>query len=138
MVVAIRTPHYRGWCTVAPDAANHGVVDEAVQEYIDAIAPEYRPLFDRVHRLIFEVRPDVAVVISYAIPTYKVGRSRLYVGAWKHGISLYGWGQGRDGGFTDRHADLRTGKGTIQLRPEDAAEITDDELRDLVRAVLAE
>jgi hypothetical protein len=26
-------------------------IDEAVQEYIDAVAPERRPLFDRVHHL---------------------------------------------------------------------------------------
>ena len=32
-----------------------GAMDDAVREYIDAIAPEHRPLFDRLHRLILEV-----------------------------------------------------------------------------------
>jgi hypothetical protein len=58
------------------------------------------------------------------------------VGAWKHGVSIYGWPQDRDGGFTARHPELRTSKGTIQLRAQDAAGISDDELRDLVRAAL--
>ena len=109
-------------------------MDKAVQAYIDGIAPEHRPLFDRLHRLILAAHPDAAVILSYQIPTYKVGNRRLYVGVWKHGVSIYGWQ--RDGGFTSRHPALTTSKGTIQLRPEDAAGIPDDELRELVRAAL--
>ncbi len=111
-------------------------MDDAVRDYIHAIAPEHRPLFDRLHRLILEAHPDAAVVISYQIPTYKVDRRRLYVGVWKHGLSIYGWEQGRDAGFTARHPELKTSKGTIRLRPHDAASIPDDELRDLVHAAL--
>jgi uncharacterized protein YdhG (YjbR/CyaY superfamily) len=111
-------------------------MDEAVRNYIDAIPPEHRSLFDRLHRLILEVHPDAAVVLSYQIPTYKVGRQRLFLGVWRHGVSIYGWQQGRDAGFTDRHPELKTGKGTIRLRPDEAAAIPDDELRDLVRAAL--
>jgi uncharacterized protein YdhG (YjbR/CyaY superfamily) len=113
-------------------------MDDAVQAYIDAIAPEHRPLFDRVHRLILEARPDAAVVLSYQIPTYKVGRQRLFVGVWKHGVSIYGWQEGRDGGFSALHPGLRTSKGTIRLRSEDAAAIGDEELRELARAALAD
>ncbi len=111
-------------------------VDQAVQDYIDAVAPEHRPLFNRLHLLILHVHPDAAVVLSYQIPTYKAGRRRLYLGAWKHGVSIYGWQQGRDAGFTSRHPELKTSKGTIQLRPDDAAAISDEEFRDLVRAAL--
>lgn len=111
-------------------------VDEQVQGYIDAIAPGHRALFDRIHRLTLQAYPDAAVVLSYHIPTYKLGRRRLYVGAWKHGISLYGWDQDRDGGFLTRHPELKSGRGTIRLRPEDAGAISDDEFRDLVRAAL--
>jgi uncharacterized protein YdhG (YjbR/CyaY superfamily) len=113
-------------------------MDDAVRDYIDAIAPEQRPLFDRINRLVFEAHPDGAVVLSYKIPTYKVGRRRLYVGVWKHGVSFYGWEEGRDAGFAARHPELTTGKGTLQLRPDAAAAISDDELRDFVRAALNE
>jgi uncharacterized protein YdhG (YjbR/CyaY superfamily) len=112
------------------------VMNEAVQGYIDAIAAEHRPMFDRLHRLILAAHPDAAVVLSYRIPTYKVGNRRLYVGAWKHGLSIYGWHQGKDDAFTSRHPTLKTSKGTLQLRPEDAAVIPDSELSDLVRAAL--
>jgi uncharacterized protein YdhG (YjbR/CyaY superfamily) len=111
-------------------------VDDAVRAYIAAIPPQHRALFDRVAGLIADVHPDVSVGISYQMPTYRVGDRRLYVGVWKHGISFYGWGQGEDGGFLDRHPELRSGRGTIRLRPDDAAAIPDTELRDLIRAAL--
>jgi uncharacterized protein YdhG (YjbR/CyaY superfamily) len=111
-------------------------MDDAVRAYIEAITAEHRSLFERLHRLILAAHPDAEVVLSYQIPTYKVGKRRLYVGAWKHGVSIYGWQQGLDSGFTARHPELRTSKGTIRLRPEDAAGIPDDELYDLVRVAL--
>jgi uncharacterized protein YdhG (YjbR/CyaY superfamily) len=111
-------------------------MDAAVRDYIDNIAPEHRPVFDRVHRLILAAHPDATVVISYQIPTYKVGDRRLYVGAWKHGLSIYGWKQGSDAGFTSRHPELKTSTGTVQLRPEDAALIPDEELSELLGTAL--
>jgi uncharacterized protein YdhG (YjbR/CyaY superfamily) len=111
-------------------------MDADVRAYVEAIPPEHRPLFDRLHGLILGVHPDAAVTISYQMPTYKVGRHRLYVGAWAHGLSLYGWGQGRDGGFAERHPELLSGKGTIRLRPADADAVPDDDLRALITAAL--
>lgn len=112
-------------------------MDKAVEDYIQAIPEEHRPLFDRVHNLILEIHPEARVVLSYKIPTYKVGGQRIYLGAWKHGLSIYGWGADRDGGFASRHPDLITSKGTIQLSARDAAAVPDDELRGLIRAALA-
>jgi hypothetical protein len=111
-------------------------VDKTVQAYIDGIAAEHRPLFDRLHRLILDVHPDADVILCYDMPTYKVGRRRLFLAAWKHGVSLYGWRRDHDAGFTARHPALKSGKSTIQLRPADAAGIADDEFRDLARAAL--
>jgi uncharacterized protein YdhG (YjbR/CyaY superfamily) len=113
-------------------------MDAAVQEYVDAIDPLFRPLFDRLHELILGAHPDAVVVLSYGMPTYRVGRRRLHVGVWRHGVSLYGWAQEAVAAFTARHPQLRTSKGTIQLRPEEAATVSDDELRELIRAALGE
>jgi hypothetical protein len=111
-------------------------MNESVRAYVDAVDPACRPLFDRMHQLIMAAHPDADVVLSYQIPTYKVGKRRLYLGAWQHGISIYGWGQGRDGGFIERHPELRTSKGTIRLRPQDAAAVADEDLASLVKAAL--
>jgi hypothetical protein len=111
-------------------------IDEAVLGYIDGIAADHRPLFDRIHGLIVRAHPGVTVVLSYGIPAYKAGRRCLYLGVWKHGVSIYGWRQGEDGGFVDRHPALKTSTGTIRLRPQDAAGISDDELLELARTAL--
>lgn len=112
-------------------------VDPAVQDYIDAIPEERRPLFDRLHRLILEIHPDATVRVAYKMPTYDVGERSLHVASWSHGLSIYGWEIGRDDGFAARHPDLDTGKGTLKLRTKAMATIEDDELRGLLRAVLA-
>jgi uncharacterized protein YdhG (YjbR/CyaY superfamily) len=111
-------------------------MDEAVQSYINGVDPAYRPLFDRIHGLILAAHPEAAVVLSYQMPTYKVGRRRLSVGVWQHGLSIYGWRQDRDGGFVAGHPELKTSRGTIQLRPQDAAALADDELLGLVSGAL--
>lgn len=112
-------------------------MDDAVRQYIEAIPTEHRPLFDRLHRLVLEVCPEAAVVLSYGMPTYKAAQRRLFLGVWAHGVSIYGWDQAQDGGFVARHPRLKTSTGTIRLRPEDAAAIPDGEFRDLLRAALA-
>ena len=112
-----------------------GVMEDAVRGYRDEIASEYQPVFDRLHRLITGTCPDAEVVLSYGMPTYRIGRRRLNVAVWEHGLSLY-VSPSRDGGFSARHPQLAAGKGTIKLRPEDTARIPDAEFEDLVRAAL--
>jgi len=111
-------------------------IEPEAQAYIDAIPPEQRPLFDRMDAVIRAVHPDVDVVLSYKMPTYRAGERSLHVGVWKHGISLYGWNEGRDGGLIDRHPELSSGKGTLRITPAAANDITDDELRALVEGSL--
>jgi hypothetical protein len=118
-----------------PDGTD-GRMDEGVREYIDAIPAGHRPLFDRLHQLILTAHPDATVSLSYKMPMYKVGDRRVYLAAWKHGISIYGWQQDNDGGFAARHPRLKTSTGTIRLCPDDAATISDTELLGLLRPAL--
>ena len=108
-----------------------------VAAYVEAIDPARRPLFDRVHRLVLDVHPDAQLVLSYRMPTYVVGAQQLHVGVWKHGLSFYGWQQGRDGGLAERYPRLDNGRGTLKLPLREAAEITDEELRAFLTAVLS-
>jgi uncharacterized protein YdhG (YjbR/CyaY superfamily) len=112
-------------------------MDDAVREYIEAIEPGYRPLFDRLHGLILAEYPEASVVLSYQMPAYKVGKNRLFLAVWKHGVSIYGWQADGNAGFPERHPDLIHSKTTIRLRPEDAEAIPDTEFSDLIRAALA-
>jgi hypothetical protein len=112
-----------------------GVTDEAVRRYLDEMDSEFRPVFDRLHRLVVATCPDAELVLSYGMPTFRIGRCRLNVGVWLHGLSLY-VSPNRDGGFSARHPALAGGKSTIKLRPADAAGIPDAEFQDLFRAAL--
>jgi len=82
-----------------------------VQAYIDRIACEHRPLFDRLHRLIRTVQPDA----DRESPT-ACSATELIA----------------------RHPQLKTGKGTLQPTPATAAGITDPELAWLIRATLTD
>ncbi len=111
-------------------------MERGVAAYIEAIPPQHRKLFDRIHRLILDATPEVALVLSYKMPTYKLGNHRLHLAVWQHGVSIYGWKGHGDGGFTSRHPELQTSTGTIQLKSEDAERISDNEIRELARAAL--
>ena len=112
-------------------------MDEAVRAYIEAIGPEQRPLFDRLHAIVLAEHPDAEVAIAYGMPAYRVGDGRrLNLGVWAHGVSVYGWRADRDGGFAARHPELLSGKSTIRIRPADAEGISDDELRALLGGAL--
>jgi uncharacterized protein YdhG (YjbR/CyaY superfamily) len=110
--------------------------DQAAQQYIDGIADEFRPLFDRLHRVVNDVHPEVVLSLSYGMPTFATGSRKLHIGVWKHGVSIYGSQQGEAASIVARHPTLKTSKGTIRIRPEDADGITDAEFADLVRAAL--
>ena len=111
-------------------------MDQGVADYIDAIAAEQRPLFDRLQRIVLTEHPDAEVALSYGMPAYRLGGRRLNLGVWKHGVSVYGWRADRDGGFVARHPRLSSGKGTIRIGPKDADSISDDELRALLGGAL--
>lgn len=130
------TPRSQAAAAEGKDLRAGTPMDPAVIAYIDAVPPQHRVLFDRVHRLILDSCPGATVVLSYGMPTYQVRTRRLHVGVWKHGVSVYGWKAHGDGGFTARHPDLRTSTGTIHLRSDTATAIADHEIRDLARAAL--
>jgi hypothetical protein len=111
-------------------------VDEDLAAYIEGIPGEQRPLFDRLHTIVLAEHPDAEMALSYGMAGYRVDRRRLNLGVWKHGVSVYGWRNDRDGGFVARHPRLSSGKGTIRISPRDAEEISDEELRALLGGAL--
>lgn len=111
-------------------------VDAAAEAYIDGLAPEPRALFDRVHRLVGEEVPSATVTVAYEMPTYVAGDHQLHVGAWSHGLSLYGWREEDATSVLARHPRLSSGRGTLRITYDAAADITDAELRRIVAGAL--
>jgi hypothetical protein len=113
-------------------------VDAAAKAYADGIETENRPLFDRIHGLIVGEFPDVEVGISYQMPVYRRAGRSINVGAWKHGISVYGWGGQEDLSILERHPELSSGRGTLRITRTVADDISDAELVELIRSALGD
>ncbi len=107
-----------------------------VRAYIEAIDPAQRPLFDRMDGIVRRAHPEVEVALAYGMPAYRVGARRLNLGAWKHGVSVYGWRKDRDGGFARRHPELASGKSTIRISAAAGARLSDEELAGLLGGAL--
>ena len=61
-----------------------------VDEYIDALPDDVRPLMEGVRRSIHTVVPDIGETISYQMPTFTLdGKPLVHVAAWKKHIGLY-------------------------------------------------
>jgi hypothetical protein len=112
-------------------------MDAGVQEYIDGIDPANRPLFDRINGLILGEFPDAEVGIAYKMPVYRLGDRSLNVGAWKHGVSFYGWVEDASLSVLRSHPELASGKGTLRIPRKLADDITDDDLIEVIRNGLA-
>lgn len=67
-------------------------MNKEVQQFVDAVSDERRPLLDQLHSLILSLYPDAEVVISYGIPTYKAKGGRVGLGLWKGGVTLHTFG----------------------------------------------
>ena len=66
----------------------------SVDDYIAAQPVEAQRRLRELRTIIREAAPDAAEVISYGMPTYKLGRSRVHFGAAKQHCALYGVGDG--------------------------------------------
>jgi len=113
-------------------------MDAAARAYIEGIDPANRPLFDRISRLIVGEFPDVEVGIAYQMPVYRRAGRSVNVGAWKHGVSVYGWGHAEGLSILVRHPELSSGKGTLRIPRTLADDISDAELVELVRSALGD
>jgi uncharacterized protein YdhG (YjbR/CyaY superfamily) len=106
-------------------------VNDEVRRYIDAIPATHRPLFDSLQALIFELHPDAEMLFSYKLPTYKVGKKRVYLGTWKGGVSIHAVAVDP---FKAKHPAIKTGKGSINFKFRD--ELPEDDVREVIREAL--
>ncbi len=105
---------------------------DAVTDYVEALDPDHRRLFDRIHALIVDAIPDSVVTISYQIPIYRVGR--LHVGLNAHrrgGVTLTTTSPDHIAEFKRRHPGFRTGRASIQFDFGD--DLPEDDIRDVIR-----
>jgi uncharacterized protein YdhG (YjbR/CyaY superfamily) len=83
-----------------------------VDDYIASQTPEVQPRLRELRAIIRAAVPDAAEVISYGMPTYKLGGRRVHFGAAKHHVALYG---SAIDVYADELGDFQTLKGTVQF-----------------------
>ena len=83
-----------------------------VDEYIATQAAAAQPRLRELRAIIRAAAPQATEVISYGMPTYKVGGRRVHFGAAKGHCALYGSAIDQ---FTNELRDFKTLKGTVQF-----------------------
>jgi uncharacterized protein YdhG (YjbR/CyaY superfamily) len=73
----------------SPSAARRGRRPATIDDYIEASAPESRPILRRIRATIARAVPDATETISYRIPAFKLDRIVVYFAASRHHIGLY-------------------------------------------------
>jgi uncharacterized protein YdhG (YjbR/CyaY superfamily) len=104
-----------------------------IDEYIAAQPAASQPRLRELRAIVRDVMPDAAESISYGMPTFKSGATRIYFAAAKKHIGLYATATYL---FPDELKAYATPKGTVRF-PLDQP-IPDDLVRRLIAATIAE
>lgn len=90
---------------------------DTAEAYFAAIArDDFRAALLAIRDRIYQLAPEAIEDIGYGMPTYKVGKGRVYLAAFKNHCSLFPGGIALD--FQDALPDHKISKGTIQFSPE--------------------
>lgn len=110
-------------------------MEKADQDYIDAPGDARRELYLQLQEMLLGLHPDISVKLAYGVVKYYNANGWIYLGYWKHGVSLY---PGKTQGLQDfkaRHPGIKTSIGTINLKL--GADIPWDDVAMVFRTSLA-
>jgi uncharacterized protein YdhG (YjbR/CyaY superfamily) len=106
-------------------------MNKAVQQYIDALPKERKPLFNRLKELVLELYPAAEVKLWYRMPTFKVGKGWVALANQKYYVSLYTNSAGHIKAFKDKNPHIQTGKACLNLKPEDT--VPEEDVKQVIR-----
>ncbi|MBN2828933.1 MAG: DUF1801 domain-containing protein [Candidatus Cloacimonetes bacterium] len=109
-------------------------MNNGVQEYIDKVEDNRKELFYKLQDLILRLFPESERRISYQVVVYQIPTGNVWLGYWKHGVSLYTGFISKIAEFKEKYPDIKTGKGCLNLKMTD--EIPWQEIEDLVSFVM--
>ena len=97
------------------------------QEYFTALPSDRRTILDALQHLILSLYPDATIDMQYKMPTYHAGDGWVALANQKDHVSLYTCGESHLVEFKQKHPDIKTGKGCINLKPIDDLPLEDIE-----------
>jgi uncharacterized protein YdhG (YjbR/CyaY superfamily) len=86
----------------------------SVDDYISEFDGKQREILEKVRTAVVKVAPDAVEVISWGMPTYKLGRDIFHFAAMKHHLGAYP-GPDPIAAMRTRLAGFKTSKGAVQL-----------------------
>ena len=105
-------------------------VNADVKRYLAAVPENRKPLVERLHGLIVRLYPEVAIDMSYRMPTYKVGDGWVALANQKRYVSLYTCGAHHLAAFKKNYPGIKTGTGCINFRLSD--EVADEAIEQVI------
>ena len=105
-------------------------VNADVKRYLAAVPENRKPLVERLHGLIVGLYPEVAIDMSYRMPTYKVGDGWVALANQKRYVSLYTCGAHHLAAFKKNYPGIKTGTGCINFRLSD--EVADEAIEQVI------
>jgi uncharacterized protein YdhG (YjbR/CyaY superfamily) len=87
---------------------------KTVDEYLAGLPPADRAALARLRGLIREAAPGCTESLVYGMPTFRYGRMRLSIAAYRDHGSLYGWAQVRVP-LAKELGRFQAGKGTLRF-----------------------
>lgn len=90
-------------------------MEKIFTELIDRVSDERRVLADKIHLHLITEFPNLATLVSWGLPTYKLGKQWISLNYNKLGVVLYSCRTDLVGKFKVQHPEMKTGKGCIHL-----------------------
>ena len=108
-----------------------------VDAYLAALPPDQRAALERIRRRVAQLAPQAIEMISYGMPTLKLGdRSLLWYAGWKAHCSVYPLTDSFSASHGDALKGYRRTRGSLHFTPDQP--LPDPLLTELVRARLAD
>jgi len=101
-------------------------IPKTIDDYLCQVPADSRAALQRMRKLITTAAPHAQEGIAYGFPTFRQGRMRLNIAAFKDHCSFFGWARVRPD-FSDEITPFETGRGTLRFtadRPLPAALVT--------------
>lgn len=89
-----------------------------VEAYLARLPEPKRSALERLRTQILKAAPGAVEVISYGVPTFKLGRGLVAIAAFKSHLSLFPMSDAVMEALDREVAPFKTSKGTLQFTPE--------------------
>lgn len=88
---------------------------KSTEDYIARQPKEMQGILNRIRETIRKAAPEAEEVISYQMPTFKMGRNLIHFAAFTNHVSIFPGSEGV-AYFEKELARYKTSKGTVQFR----------------------